>query len=524
MDAQLSYVALTRHRDDVRLYASHEDFRNSGEMIEQMTRDRLQDSTALYRESYDYQDVVSGFAERRGFPTSQVLVDFVKSNLAYLRERFDRLAAAFDRLRKPAPDHDLRDEAIRPRRDTPAPTPRMLSSPPDLTPQLSQSMARLSHSLASETLKGRKARGFERSAHYELNMAGSASELRGFNEVIRLRIGGEAVLSHGSHQPAEDAAILRGQPEAWSRFARENWDAIFAAQWAETQAGLQPLTAKTRSNNPERRTRTAMSEEQKPERRPLIEAMPELPPLTDRALRERAIADKMIGPTKATASDVAGRIYTNGDAAVVTIAARYAELGNASAVLSEVERAPANFGDLKGGTRLGIANAERRNALEWVPQMAVHAGKMLEMAGRAETVIAADHDARRVATAKPLPDLSENAQHFLARVDSVSRQTIGESKLTEMSALLNDTSSIQEVQSFRRALSERYGRGHGMIREGIAEYPGFKRQGQAEREVTMTRVNSVLSGFSQIDAMRTQVKTNTRDRHLGKDQGRGIER
>lgn len=267
-----------------------------------------------------------------------------------------------------------------------------------------------------------------------------------------------------------------------------------------------------------------MSEEQNPEPRPLIEAMPELPPLTGRELRERAIADKMVGPTMATASDVAGRIYTNGDAAVVTMAARYAELGNASAVLSEVERAPASFGDLKGGTRFGIANAERRNALEWVPQMARHAGKVLEMAGRAETAIAADQDARRAARAEPLQDLSESAQHFLARVEAVSKQPMGEAKVAEMTALLKDGSSIQEVQSFRKMLSERYGRGQGMIIEGIAEDPGFKRKGQVEREVTMTRVNSVLSGFSQIDAMQNQVKANQRDHQLGKDQGRGIER
>jgi len=93
-----------------------------------------------------------------------------------------------------------------------------------------------------------------------------------------------------------------------------------------------------------------------------------------------------------------------------------------------------------------------------------------------------------------------------------------------MNTLLKDGSSIQEVQSFRKALSERYGPGHGMIREGIALDPGFKQKGQADREVTLARVNTVLTGFPQIGDMQTQVKSHERNRELGKDQGRGIER
>ena len=79
MDAQLSYVALTRHRDDVTMYASREDFRSRDELVEQMTRDRLQDSTALYRGGVDHAEIIRGFAERRGFPTNRAIVEFVKT-------------------------------------------------------------------------------------------------------------------------------------------------------------------------------------------------------------------------------------------------------------------------------------------------------------------------------------------------------------------------------------------------------------------------------------------------------------
>ena len=71
MDAQLSYVALSRHRDDVTLYGAREDFRSRGELKDAMTRDRLQDSTALYRDRFDYKEghcqVVSGDLRDRCF-------------------------------------------------------------------------------------------------------------------------------------------------------------------------------------------------------------------------------------------------------------------------------------------------------------------------------------------------------------------------------------------------------------------------------------------------------------------------
>lgn len=100
-------MILTRHRDDVSLYASREDFRSKGELVELMTRDRLQDSTALYRDRVDYREVIRGFAERRGFPTTRVITDFVKANIQYLRERLDRLAERFEKLRHPAPEQQL---------------------------------------------------------------------------------------------------------------------------------------------------------------------------------------------------------------------------------------------------------------------------------------------------------------------------------------------------------------------------------------------------------------------------------
>ncbi len=294
MDAQLFYVALTRHRDDVILYASREDFRSKGDLVELMARDRLQDSTALYRDRVDYADVIRGFAERRGFPTTPVITDFVKFQIHYLCERLDRLVARFDRLQHLAPECRpiLVPEKDGGSEDVMRDRPR--KRPPEMSLQLDQSVSRLTRSLASEHSHGRKARSFGRSAHYELNLATSADELCAFNANLRSVFPKDAILNHGPHEPKDDTPVLGGLSDGWTKFARENWSEIFAAQRAEIQETLLPLTERSRpwdvgraaafTEGPERKPTRTQDNDRTPNRvrhtmssdKPLINAVPDL--------------------------------------------------------------------------------------------------------------------------------------------------------------------------------------------------------------------------------------------------------
>lgn len=541
MDAQLSYVALTRHRDDVSLYAAREDYRSKGELIELMTRDRLQDSTALYRDRVDYKDVVRGFAERRGFPTTRTITDFVKANLAYLRDRLDRLAERFDKLRHPAPEQQPK---IVPEREGGRVEVRLMPvHPPEMSPQLHQSMRRLSHNLASEHIRGRKARTFKRSAHYELNLATSAHALRSFNKVIGSAVPKDAILTHGSHEPNEDAPILQGLSDDWKAFARENWSEIFAAQWAETQASLQPLPKSpekaidpivadvagqdaskpivrddTKAQTPDQ-IRSAM-----PPEKPLIDAVPDLPPLEPREVRTRAAADNAVRPTMATARDIAGRLYVEPDPAFDRMIARYVETGDGKALLSEIERTPEEFGDLQGKTRLGIANAERREALEQAPIMAAQMEKHFTVMDRVEGEIGADHATRQAAMQKPLPDLSPEAGAFLGRIAQVRQLPSGPEKVEQMRELLSDKASVQEVVRFRQRLTERYGKGQAAVEAGLTQDPALKTRPASERNLVETRVRTVMDAVPTIGHMREQIRQRDRAPELGKDHSRGIER
>lgn len=536
LDAQLSYVALTRHRDDVSLYASREDYRSKGELVELMTRDRLQDSTALYRDRVDYKDVVRGFAERRGFPTTRVITDFVRANLQYLRERLDSVAARFDKLRQPTPEHQ---PVIVQERDGGKEHMR----PPEVSLQLHQSMNRLSHTLASEHIRGRKARTFERNAHYELNLATSAGELRAFNEEIGTAVPKDAILTHGSHEPNDDAPVLNGLSDDWKTFARENWSEIFAAQWAEAQASLQPLQPRQQMGRDVDAVDIARSDHSKtvpldddkaptpdqvrvamPTEKPLIDAAPDLPPLEPTELRGRATEDGAVRPTMATARDIAGRIYVNPDSAFERMNARYVEAGDSKTLISEIERTPQDFGEVQGKTRLGIANGDRREALEQAPMMADQMDKYFTVMERVEGRLTSDHAAKQVAMQKPLPDLSPESGQFLDRMEQVRQMPSGEEKVEQMRQLLSDKASVQEVVRFRQALTERYGKGQAAVEKGMAQDPGLKARSASEQNLVQTRVSNVMEAMPTIGHMRDQIQQRDRAIELGMDQLRGIER
>ncbi|WP_299733435.1 Ti-type conjugative transfer relaxase TraA [uncultured Tateyamaria sp.] len=549
MDAQLSYVALTRHRDDVSLYASREDYRSKDELVELMCHDRLQDSTALYRDRVDYKDVVRGFAERRGFPTTRTITDFVKANVQYLRERFDRLAEQFGRLRYPAPDRENtpdksiyvpeRDAGKEPARRAP-PAPR----PPEMSVHLQQSVNRLSHNLASETIRGRKARRFERSAHYELNLALSAEELRSFNTDLRSVFRKDAILTHGSHQPNEDAPVLDGLPNGWKSFARENWEQVFAAQWAETQATLQPLTERVRpwdlmratafTEGPDRTpTQTPdHSTDQTPDKvrsnmppeKPLIDAVPDLPPLEDRDIRTRAAADIAARPSLALAQDAAFRIFVEPDQAVDRMVAQYTEQGDRKALVSEIERSPETFGEVQGKTRLGIANGDRRTALELTPTMARKVDAHLIVLDGIRHEIVDRHEAKGVAMRKPIPDLSPEATAYMARMAEVHQMPSGPAKDDQTRLLMTDKASAQEVVRFRQGLAERYGKGDEAIRKGIEQDPALGSRSPSERMRIQERANGVAHAIPVMSQMREQIQRLDRTPDRGKDQSRGIER
>ena len=81
MDRHLAYVGMTRHRDDVALYAGQDDFRDERAMVRRLSRARPKASSL-------------DFAERRGFETEK---PWLENARAWLERGRDRLTEAWER-------------------------------------------------------------------------------------------------------------------------------------------------------------------------------------------------------------------------------------------------------------------------------------------------------------------------------------------------------------------------------------------------------------------------------------------
>ena len=104
MDRHAAYVALTRHRDGVRLHYGRDEFRDGGQLARALGRERLKDTSLDYagpggteRESAELARMAAAYAERRGLdplrPASAIVVRQGPEPRRSLRERLGGLRA-----------------------------------------------------------------------------------------------------------------------------------------------------------------------------------------------------------------------------------------------------------------------------------------------------------------------------------------------------------------------------------------------------------------------------------------------
>ncbi|WP_316184588.1 Ti-type conjugative transfer relaxase TraA [Bradyrhizobium sp. SZCCHNRI1003] len=100
MDAHSSYVALSRHRDGVKLHYGRNDFANQDRLARPLSRDRAKDMAS----DYESVDPVRSYAERRGITFRERVAEIVRRIVP------EKLRDMFDGLRGPGevPDRDGR--------------------------------------------------------------------------------------------------------------------------------------------------------------------------------------------------------------------------------------------------------------------------------------------------------------------------------------------------------------------------------------------------------------------------------
>lgn len=118
MDAQLTYVALTRHRLSLQLFAARQEFGDQDQMLKTLSRDRLKAVSFQHAQSQDYGDALWAFMQRRNIGTDsdwrlafQKIIALWKSRLRLAARRLtalhEKLHSQIDRHVLSAPQNIL---------------------------------------------------------------------------------------------------------------------------------------------------------------------------------------------------------------------------------------------------------------------------------------------------------------------------------------------------------------------------------------------------------------------------------
>lgn len=98
MDAQLTYVALTRHRLSLQLFAAQQEFGDQAQMLNTLSRDRLKAVSFQHTQTENYGDALWAFMQRRNIGTDndwrlafQKIISLWKSRLSLAARRLTTL-------------------------------------------------------------------------------------------------------------------------------------------------------------------------------------------------------------------------------------------------------------------------------------------------------------------------------------------------------------------------------------------------------------------------------------------------
>lgn len=98
LDRHLTYVAMTRHREDVTLYYGERSFKKAGGLEHILSRKRAKETTLDYERGTLYRQALR-FAEHRGLHIVQVARTLVRDRLDWTLRQAERLAEISQRLR-----------------------------------------------------------------------------------------------------------------------------------------------------------------------------------------------------------------------------------------------------------------------------------------------------------------------------------------------------------------------------------------------------------------------------------------
>lgn len=470
LDAQLAYVALTRHRDDVQVYVSAGDFRNHEALVSALSRERLQSTTLALEQTDDYRQSVREFAERRGIPTVETLAEWWSCKVETLRGYFEKVVARFEafstqfgQAQPAAYSAKAVASVLSPAVESVVAAPAQLQFP-EMTVGVQQSLNRLDtrrdHAELVNTDRARKS--WFTAISFELTAGSSSKDLRAFNDQIReivprmeiLRIGPDRDLA------SEDGVVLKLPSEIRERVL-EQWPLIFSGQKAEFDQMqievAQAVLADAKERGIEQDYERSVAMFRKPDFN-LVDPVVDWSQSIEDVVVMRIKADPSFISATGALTKVAKSIWKNPE----TVVARIAEVlgGGREALASrlrQVVETPGSLGELAGSrSLLGRNDAARDAALSLVRSVAAAADDLGTVYRNLYTSIRSDETAFRDAMKEAIPALSPAAAAFGKRIVSSSDKDIG-----QLVRNADDHRALAELRELVHEFRNRFGSRHG---------------------------------------------------------------
>lgn len=533
MDAQLSYVALTRHRDDVQLFASATDFDGMDDLVSKFSRERLQSTTLAYEHTEDYRDSVREFAGRRGIGTVESLADWWGSKLDSMRSTLNAIVDRFDRLRGLVQGHRRTDEqAVAAQPAPPATSVRSGAlarteetiTLPALTIGVNQALARLDtrrdHVALVDTDRARKS--WFTAVSFELRSGSAAGELANFNRAVRQIVSGPEILGIGPDAAsARSSSVLAGLPDETREFLVDHWPLIYSGQLAEADQakieGAQAALAHSKSvgvvadyeKSRERFVRPA---------EPAIAAITSWPRSAEVDVAERLRTSEPFLRGQSDIGRLSAQVWREPAAVLTSLfddlrldPVRFEER------VRQIVTAPQAIGELLGGrTLLGRNDTERARAFQAARPVASELGYLRDRINVLRKSYGQEEADFRTRMRQPLEGLSPAATGLIERIEKE-----GGAALRKGAQSADDRLALAEVRQFVTAIASRFGRADGTgLRQDLIERMKTE-TGQGFMQVADT----YASAHAAVSAVASAERTVAIERGISqsRDQSRGLE-
>ncbi|MET3600686.1 Ti-type conjugative transfer relaxase TraA [Martelella mangrovi] len=482
MDAQLSYVALTRHRETATLYAGKSDFPSDDDLMKTLSRDRLKDSTLAYEHTPDYQLEREAFIRRRDLPDRGELRDLWRRSLDVMRTRFSAVAERFRSISQrlshndaPAGDRTPATPDVPPSsvpvaaRTEPEKEIRL----PELTPAVSQALARLSEVDGNTQNYSNKRARWYRAAETELTQMSSSSDLVMFNEQVAALVSPVEVRSLG-RDPDEDRvqALVDHLPPEAQTFIKENWRLVHVGQLATDDKSRDDVASVLVTERREANIEAEYEQERARYRipdEPLIPAVKSWPVSVSAVARDPANQAAVTKSLQESALAHMGKVWRDPAPILDKVVIAVKNNGDVSQVLRAMDENPASLGELRGKTNfLGRPDEERKAALAAALPASSSAD---DFAGSLKVSIEGVENSEkklRTQMAEPIDGLSPAARELLSMLEEASKFPEGsDDRRTLERAALDDTEAVGQVRYSAQELRSRFADSNGALRKDL---------------------------------------------------------